>query len=48
MSQPFPVHFTRRAAEQTEAAGRWWQVNRTKASEAFREELEQALRLVAS
>lgn len=48
MSRPLPVSFTRRAAEQTEAAGRWWRENRTKAAEAFREELEQALQLVAS
>lgn len=48
MSQPLPIRFTRRAAEQTEAAGRWWRKNRTKAPEALREELEQALQLVAS
>jgi plasmid stabilization system protein ParE len=48
VSQPLPIGFTRRAAEQTEAAGRWWRQNRTKAPEAFREELEQALQLVAS
>jgi plasmid stabilization system protein ParE len=48
VSQPIPISFTRRAAAQTEAAGRWWRENRTKAPEALREELEQALQLVAS
>ena len=48
MSHPITVDFTRRAATQTEAAGRWWRENRTKAPEALREELEQALQLIAS
>jgi plasmid stabilization system protein ParE len=48
VNQPLHVSFTRRAAKQAEAAARWWRENRTKAPEAFREELEQALRLVAS
>jgi plasmid stabilization system protein ParE len=48
VSQPLTITFTRRAAEQTEAAGCWWRENRTKAPEAFREELEQALQLVSS
>lgn len=48
MSQPLPINFTRRAAEQTETAGRWWRHNRTKAPEALGEELAQALQLIAS
>ena len=48
MSQALPIGFTRRAAAQTEVAGRWWRENRTKAPDALREELEQALQLIAS
>ena len=48
MSHSLPIRFTSRAAKQTEVAGHWWRENRTKAPEALREELEQALQLIAS
>jgi plasmid stabilization system protein ParE len=48
VSQPLPVSFTRRASRRVEEAGRWWRENRAKAPEALREELEQALHLIAS
>lgn len=48
MSQPLAVTFTRRASKHVDGAGRWWRENRAKAPEALREELEQALQLVAS
>lgn len=43
-----PVSFTRRASKNVEKAGHWWRENRAKAPEALREELEQALQLIAS
>ena len=48
MSQRLPVSFTRRASLQVAEAGRWWSVNRAKAPDALREELERALQLIAS
>ena len=48
MSRRLPVSFTRRASRHVEDAGRWWRENRTKAPEALREELNQALQLIAS
>jgi len=48
VSQRLPVSFTRRASRHVEEAGRWWRENRAKAPEALREELEQALQLIAS
>lgn len=48
MSHRLPVSFTRRASRDVDEAGRWWHDNRTKAPEALREELDQALQLVAS
>lgn len=48
MSQRLPISFTRRASGHVEEAGRWWRENRAKAPEALREELEQALQLIAS
>ena len=48
MSRALPVSFTRRASKQAEEAGRWWLENRSKAPEALSEELEQAVRLIAS
>lgn len=48
MKQPLPFAFTRRASKQVEEAGRWWRENRAKALEALREELDQALQLIAS
>ena len=48
MSERLPVNFTRRASNHVDAAGRWWRENRAKAPEALREELDQALQLIAS
>ena len=48
MSQPLPVRFTRRAAQQVEDAGLWWHEHRAKVPDAIREELERALQLIAS
>ena len=48
MSQALPVNFTRRASTHVAEAGRWWRENRAKAPEALREELDQALQLIAS
>lgn len=47
MTAPLSVDFTRRAAAQTEAATLWWRENRPLAPDALREELEQALQLIA-
>lgn len=47
MTAPPSVDFTRRAAAQTEAATLWWRENRPLAPDALREELEQALQLIA-
>jgi plasmid stabilization system protein ParE len=48
VSDPLPVSFTRRASADVEEAGRWWRENRTKAPDAFAEELARALDLIAS
>ena len=48
MSQRLPVSFTRRASKHVDEAGQWWRENRAKAPEALREELDQALQLIAS
>ena len=48
MSPRLPVSFTRRASKHVDEAGRWWRENRDKAPDALREELEQALQLIAS
>ena len=48
MSQRLPINFTRRASKDVDEAGRWWRENRAKAPEALREELDQALQLIAS
>jgi plasmid stabilization system protein ParE len=47
VTAPLSVDFTRRAAAQTEAATQWWRDNRPLAPDALREELEQALQLIA-
>jgi len=47
VSQLLAVDFTRRAAAQAAAAGRWWRENRPKAPDALREELEHAAQLIA-
>jgi plasmid stabilization system protein ParE len=44
---PLAVAFTRRATAQTEAGNLWWRENRPQAPEALREELEQAVQLIA-
>lgn len=48
MSERLSVAFTRRASKQVEEAGQWWRENRDKAPEALRQELDQALQLIAS
>lgn len=48
MTSPLPVIFTRRAERHVQEAGSWWKNNRTKAPGALAEELDNALRLVAS
>ena len=47
MTAPLSVDFTRRAAAQTEAANVWWRENRPQAPNALREELAQAVQLIA-
>jgi hypothetical protein len=47
VTAPLSVDFTRGAAAQTEAATLWWRENRPLAPDALREELEQALQLIA-
>lgn len=47
MTALLSVEFTPRAATQTEAANLWWRNNRPQAPEALREELEQAVHLIA-
>jgi hypothetical protein len=48
VNPPLPVHFTLRASRQVAEAERWWRDNRTKAPDALRDELEQALKLIAT
>ena len=48
MSEPLPVSFTLRASKHLEDAADWWRENRNKAPDALREEVEQALDLIAS
>ena len=48
MNPPLPVNFTVRASRQVAEAERWWRENRTKAPDALRAEVEQALHLIAS
>jgi ParE toxin of type II toxin-antitoxin system, parDE len=48
VSSRLSIVFTRRAATHVEEAGRWWRNNRTKAPDALREELDNALQLIAS
>ena len=47
MTEPHSVAFTRRATALTEAADLWWRQNRPQAPEALRDELEQAVQLIA-
>jgi len=47
LSDPVAVSFTRRAEKQVEDASAWWRENRTKAPDAFADDLEQALDLIA-
>jgi plasmid stabilization system protein ParE len=44
----FLVVITSRAAKHIEEADRWWRANRPAAADAILEELERALRLIAS
>lgn len=48
MSDRLSVSFTPRAEAHVEEAGRWWQKNRPKAPDAFAEDLEAALELIAT
>ncbi len=42
-----PIRIVRSAAKAIAEAADWWQVNRTKAPEAFMEDLDSALHLIA-
>ena len=48
MSAPLPVLITHSAARAIAEAGQWWVANRPKAPEAFAEEIEQSLALIAA
>lgn len=48
MSPPLPVLVTASAARSIAQAGEWWVINRPKAPDAFAEEIEKSLALVAS
>ena len=48
MIDPLPVKVTRRAEREIEKADRWWRRNREAAPDALREELRNALRLIAA
>jgi len=48
VSPPVPVHIVRSAAHAIVEAAGWWVVNRPKAPNTFAEELDRALRLLAS
>jgi plasmid stabilization system protein ParE len=48
VNPPLKINFTVRASRQVGEAEQWWRENRTKAPDALRVELEQALQLIAS
>ena len=48
MNERILVNFTPRADKHVDDAGRWWRENRTKAPEAFAQDLEQALDLIST
>jgi plasmid stabilization system protein ParE len=48
MNSPLPVVIVNSAAQAIEEAAKWWTKNRTKAPDAFVNDLENALRLIAS
>ena len=48
MNQPLLVLFTPRAGRQADDAAAWWREHRSKAPNAFAEELERALELIAA
>lgn len=48
MSGRLPIRIVRTAADQITEAAAWWKANRTKAPDAFREEIERALELVST
>jgi len=48
VSGPLPVRIVGTAARAIIEAAEWWASNRSKAPEAFREELERALQLIAA
>lgn len=47
MTTPRPVRVTASAAQAIADAARWWRDNRTKAPDAFADEIERALQLIA-
>ncbi len=48
MSEKLPIRIVRTAADQIVGAAAWWGANRPKAPEAFREEIERVLALLAT
>ena len=48
MRDPLPIEITALAAQHIRKAQDWWRINRTAAPNAVREELDQALTLIAS
>ena len=47
MSRKFPIRVVRSAADQIMEASAWWDGNRPKAPDAFREEIERAFELIS-
>ena len=48
MNERIAVYFTPRADKHVEREGRWWRENRIKAPDAFDQDLEYALDLIAT
>jgi plasmid stabilization system protein ParE len=48
MTPPLPVRIVHSAARAIEEAATWWERNRSKAPDAFADDLEDALKLIAS
>ena len=48
MSRRLPIKVARTAADQIAEASAWWKVNRTKAPNAFRDEIERVLELIST
>jgi hypothetical protein len=47
VSESLPIIVSALAEEQIRAAAHWWRVNRSKAPDAFREDLDRATSLLA-